>query len=394
MKIINPFLCYKYFTNKNIATFVLFVLTTQLVFIEGYTISPLKVALMAFMPIVFIQKVPYVSKALILGTIYLLTIILSATFHMETFRFSTIGYLGMFLITFITMYNLIYSGAFTLEYFIKFVKWMIFAYTICLICQQILVLVGIRFMPLVNLNYQFFLSIEKLPSLSIEPSHSARILGVYMYAYMECISFRQGSAFKFRQFFEEEHKWVAIGFLWAMLTMGSGTAFIVLGVLSLYFINWRNALILIPLIYGLVYIGSEMGIEQFDRAYNSAQATMTLDAETVRKTDGSASVRILPMLNTINNLDLTKKEHWFGYGIDAGLANMSGRMIAEITDYGFLAYILGLVLVFSCSIRFFSIPTIMFFIGIGGCTGNIAYGWGTLMVFMCLRYFYNKTKKV
>lgn len=264
---------------------------------------------------------------------------------------------------------------------------MILAYAICLICQQLFVLVGIHFMPIVNLNDQFFLAIDKLPSLALEPSHTARILGVLIYAYMQCISIRQGTPFRFRQLFEHEHKWVTYSFLWSMLTMGSGTAFIVLGVLSLYFINWRNALIIVPLLAGLVTIGSSMGIKQFDRAYNITQATLTLDKETVGETDGSAAYRIRPILNTINNLDLSKKEHWFGYGIDSGRNNLSEAMLAEITDYGLLAYLCGLLLVFSCAIRFWSIPTIMYFIGIGGSTGNIAYAWGILMIFMCVRYF-------
>ncbi len=384
----------QYFTNRNIAVAILLVMLTQLVFIEGYTISPLKVGLMTLMPLIFIIKVPYVSKALILGVFYLFTVVFSGLFHPESFRFSTIGYLGMFVITFITQYNFVHSGAFSLSFFIKFLKWMILAYAICLICQQLFVLVGIRFMPLVNLNNQFFLSINKLPSLSLEPSHSARILGVLMYAYMECNGFKQGQSFKFRQLLELEHKWVIYAFLWSMFTMGSGTAFVVLGVLALYFINWRNALIIIPLLTGLIYIGSEMDIKQFDRATSAASATLTLDTEQVIETDGSASARIIPLLNTINNLDLSKKEHWFGYGIDAGHAQKMERMLAEITDYGFLAYLCGLLLVFFCSIRFWSLPIIMYFIGIGGGTSNVAYQWGLLMVFMCVRYFYDNRKLI
>lgn len=384
---------YRLFTYRNIAVITLVIMLTQLVFIEGGAISPLKVGLMALMPLVFIVKVPYVGKALILGIIYFLTVFFSGIFHPETFRFSTIGYLGMFVITFITLYNLVYSGAFSLFFFIKFLKILIFAYAICLICQQLFLLVGIRFFPLINLSNQPFLALEKLPSWNIEPSHTARVLGVLMYSYMRCIGFQQNSSFRFLQLFEQGHKWVTYSFLWTMLTMGSGTAFIVLGILLLYFINWRNALIIVPILAGLIYIGSLMGIKQFDRAYNTAQATLTLNRQQVTETDGSAAYRIGPILNTINNLDLTKKEHWFGYGIDAGNANMNERMIAEITDYGFLAYLCGLILVFSCAIRFWSISTIMYFIGIGGGTGNIAYGWGILMIFMCVRYF-NENRNV
>lgn len=378
----------QYLSNQNIASIILFVMLTQFVYIEGYAISPVKVGLMALMPLIFLIKVPYVSKALILGLIYLLTITFSGLFHPESFRFSTTGYLGMFVMSFITFYNLIYNRAFTLNYFIKFLKWLIFAYSICLILQQMFVLVGIHFMPIINLNNQFFLSITKLPSLSIEPSHSARILGVLMYAYMKCNGFLQGSLFKFYQLFGQEHRWLTFAFLWAMLTMGSGTAFIVLGILSLYFISWRNALIIIPVLIGLVYVASLIGIKQFDRAYDTTKVTLTMNKELVAETDGSAYERIAPILNTFKNLDLTKKECWFGYGIDAGIENKEERMIAEITDYGFLAYIWGIILVFTCSIRFFSIPTIMFFIGVGGGTANIAYQWGILIVFICVRYFH------
>lgn len=361
---------------------------TQIVYIEGEAISPLKVGLMGLMPLVFIIKVPYVSKALIWGILYLLTIIFSSLFHPASFRFSTIGYLGMFIITFITLYNLIHSGAFSLSFFIKFLKWMIFAYAICLICQQLFVLIGIRFMPLINLNNQGFLAIDKLPIWNVEPSHTARIVGVLMYSYMQCNGFLQDSKFRFRQLFEQEHKWVTYGFLWIMLTMGSGTAFIVIGVLSLYFINWRNALIIVPLLAGLVTIGSVIGIEQFDRATSVAEAAMTLDNKTVIQTDHSASYRILPILNTINNLDLAKTEHWFGYGIDTGVSNLSQNMLPGIIDYGFLAYLCGLLLVLSCAIRFWSIQTILYFIILGGGITNGAYLWGILMIFMCVRYFH------
>ena len=383
---------YPYFTLRNFATFVLVLFCIHYIPLETRAgASMIKTAASAICCFVFIIKVPHVTKALILSVIYFLTILLSALFHMETFRASTLLYLCSFLITFITMYNLVHAKkVFTLEYFTTIVKRLIYTLTIVLIIQQCFLIVGIKLFPPVNLCQVLGRGIGA-NSLTMEPSVFARMMGVLLYAYMECISFRNGSKFRFRQLFETEHKWVTYGFLWSMLTMGSGTAFIVLGVLSLYFINWRNALIIVPLLAGLVYVGSSMGIEQFDRAYNTTQATLTLDKETVGKTDGSAVYRIGPMLNTIKNLDLSKKEHWFGYGIDSGLANMNERMIAEITDYGFLAYLLGLLLVFSCAIRFWSIPTIMFFIGIGGGTGNIAYGWGILMVFMCIKYFYNQT---
>lgn len=377
-----------YFTLRNFATFILVLFCVHYIPLETRaSVSMIKTAASFLCCFVFIIHVPHVTKALVLAIIYFLTILFSAAFHMETFRASTLLYLCSFLITFITMYNLVYvKKVFTLDFFTIIIKRLIYTLAIVLIIQQCFIIAGIRTFPLINLT-QFLDRGIGANSLTMEPSVFARMMGVLLYAYMECISFREGRKFRFRQLFEQEHKWVTTAFIWSMLTMGSGTAFIVLGVLSLYFINWRNTLIIIPILSGLVYIGSSMGIKQFDRAYNTTQATLTMDKQQVAETDGSAYMRIAPMINTINNLDLTKKEHWFGYGIDAGNANKNERMIGEITDYGFLAYICGLILVFSCSIRFFSIPTIMYFIGIGGGTGNIAYAWGILIIFMCIRYF-------
>lgn len=382
-----------YFTLKNFAAFILILFCVHYIPLETRaSASMIKTAASVLCCFVFIIHVPYVTKALVLAIIYFLTILCSAIFHMETFRASTLLYLCSFLITFITMYNLVYvKKVFSLNYFTIIVKRLIYTLTTVLVIQQCFIIVGIRIFPLINLT-QFLDRGIGANSLTMEPSVCARMMGVLLYAYMECISFREESKFQFSQLFEQEHKWVTIAFFWAMLTMGSGTAFIVLGVLSLYFISWRNALIIAPILVGLVYIGTLMGIKQFDRAYNTTQATLSLDRKAVAETDGSASYRIGPILNTINNLDLTRKEHWFGYGIDSGNANKNERMIAEITDYGFLAYLCGLVLVFSCSIRFFSIPCIMYFIGIGGGTANIAYLWGILIVFMCVRYFRNNYK--
>lgn len=384
----------RHITDKNIATAILVIMNIQLVFIEGYTISPLKVGMMALMPFILLLRVPYISKAFLLGSLYLVNIIISALLHAETFRLSTIGYLGMFVITFFTFYNYIYSGVFSLEYFIKLVKAMIIAYSVCLICQQVLILAGIRFMPLVNLNNQFFLSIDKLPSLSLEPSHTARILGVLYYAYLKCNEYKQGATINIKQIFEKEHRWITLAFLWPMLTMGSGTAFICLGILSLYFMKGAYLLLAIPVFIGVYFTLSFFEVQQFKRASSVVEATLTGNTQTVMETDGSAASRITPMLNTINAIDLNDFDTWFGHGVDYNLhekKNGGKDLIGEINDYGLIAYILGLILVFSCAIEFRSLATIMYFLGVGGGTGNIAYAWGSLMIFACIRYFHHHT---
>lgn len=109
-----------------------------------------------------------------------------------------------------------------------------------MILQQIAILVGLRSFWFINLDNQFFLDIDKLPSLTLEPSHTARILTVAMLCYLRCIEIDNGGIRPtLFALFDKEHRLVIILFLWAMLTMGSGTAFVGLAILSLYFCSAR-----------------------------------------------------------------------------------------------------------------------------------------------------------
>lgn len=61
--------------------------------------------------------------------------------------------------------------------------------------------------------------------------------------------------------------------------------------------------------------------------------------------------------------------------------------IGHINDYGLISYILELIIVFGCCMRFRSLGTLYFFTGTGGGMGNISYGWGLLMIFCVVKYF-------
>ncbi len=344
---------------------------------------------MALCPVLLLIHHPPINKAMIWGGVYYLYVVLTAGFHPDTFRASTLIYLLMFLLMYIVFYSFIYAGAFTLDYFTNVVKWLIIAYGICLFLQQICIIFGIRFMPFINLNNQFFLSLYRLPSLAIEPSHSARILGVLFYAYLKCNEFQNGYRMRLSTLFSKEHRLVTYAFLWSMLTMGSGTAFFCMGFLSLYFMQGRQLFLSIPIFVGVFFILEFFEVQQAKRVTSVVFATTTLDSKNVMDTDGSAAVRIKPLLNTLQ-IDLTKSENWFGRGCDAGISHglyADDRYMAEISDYGLIAFFIGLFFVFSCAIKPLSLGTLMFFLGIGGGIGNISYGWGLLMIMTCIRYY-------
>ena len=385
---------HKLLSTNFLATILLISFLIQLTYFEGNGVSILEVGIMVLTPLIFLIRVPFISKGFFWGLIYILSISIIAFFH-SYIRFSTIGFLALYVFTSVVFYNLIYSNAFTLEYFIKLLKYIIFAYTICLICQQIFVLIGIKFMPLINLNNQLYLSIDKLPSLSIEPSHTARILTAVMFGYLKCTEFKQGTSVKIQQLFSTEHKWVTIGFFWTMLTMGSGTAFVGIGILSLYFINRQTVFYIIPLFIAFFAVSSQLEIKQFDRATNLGGAVLTGDIQSMKEADGSGASRIIPLINTFANMDLTKEETWIGVGTTTIEHNTTGWKrddvkIGAIEQYGILTYFISLLFIFNCFIRkILSIETLIFILLLGCSLVNVYYVWGILMLFGTIKYFDN-----
>lgn len=353
--------------------------------------APIKMALMLSSIFVLLFYSLKASKAFTWGIIYLIFQYTVASFHPESFRWGTYIYSVLLVLTFVSFYNLVWiEKVFTIDHFIKICKWFMMLYFVVCIVQQVLTLVGIGYFPLFNMMQNLDRGLG-CQSLSMEPSTFGRFMLIFYYAYIKCCEYKRDEGpFTLRELFSGEHKWVTIRFLWMMLTMGSGTAFVCLILFSLYFVRWHNWYYIIPALvicYGLL---QELGIEQLDRATSTIEATATLDKENVQETDGSASARIAPILNSLQ-ADLTKKETWLGYGIDYGknhgtFYKQTGTLF---DDYGLIFYITSLLFSFSCAYDFWSLGTIFVFAGVGGgAGGNIQYAWALMMVMTCVKYFY------
>ena len=376
------------YEDKVLATIMLVLFNIMFVPIEQGPFSPVKITLMGLCPLIFIAKKPIVTKALVLAAIYWVVCYTLSLLKGEM-RFSTLGFLGMYLILYINYYSFIVKGTFTLEYFTKVLKYLIIAYAVVLIGQQMCVLVGLRNMPLLNLQNQFFLSITKLPSLTLEPSHSARILTFTMLGYLRCMEIMKGKRITLQELFSPEQRIVTFSFLWSMLMMGSGTAFVGMGVLSLYFITRKTVIYIIPLIIGMFMLGQSMELKQMDRAVALAEAASTGSAEEAMAADGSGATRIIPVMNVFTKTDVTQLETWIGKKSMEKDKHWWKRTDTKIYDqYGLIAFIISLVFIYSCVIRhFFSIETLLYLILLGFTLGNIYYAWGCLMIMTGVTYF-------
>ena len=352
-------------------------------------LGPVKLTLLGLNVFVLLFYTFKISKALIIGCIYLIYQFISASFHPETWRWSTLLYSVGLVSTYICFYNLVViEKVFTINHFIKICKWVMCAYFVVCIIQQIFLLIGISYFPLINLCQVFNRGIG-CNSLCQEPSTFGRFMLVFYYAYVKCCEYKRGEGpFTLNELFSGEHKWVTIRFLWMMLTMGSGTAFVCLILFSLYFVRRHNWYYVIPMLTICYTLIQTSGIEALDRATSAIEATGTFDAQIVRETDSSAAARIAPVLNSLN-ADFTKFDTWFGKGIDAGHRTPFDEM-TMFEDYGFIHYLIAIFFNFSCAYNIWSLAPIFLFSGVGGGTGgNIQYAWALAMVMTCVKYFHD-----
>lgn len=382
------------YTLHNIVIFVIVLMCIQYIPIESRAgVSPIKVCVMGIMPLVMLTHFR-INKALVWGTIYIGWLFFTAgVLHQGSFRASTIMYSAMFMITFIVVYTAVWDyRVFTLSAFTRFIRYLFFVLIGFLLAQQACQLIGVKLFPLINLCYVLDRGIWG-NSLTLEPSTLGRLLTVLYYAILKSKEIYDGEKVTIKDVFKEDMKWVTILYIWAILTMGSGTAFVAAGIISLYFMRGWHFLLAIPIFVGIYFTLDYFGNKSFARAQAASIATMSGDPNEIRETDMSASARIAPMLNTINSFDLSNPDFMIGHGCDWSLSpnvrRTNKRILDLIGDYGFIAYLLSLTFVFSCCIQFKSLATVMFFLGVGGGTGNIAYSWGILMVFSAIKYFHD-----
>lgn len=343
---------------------------------------------------VLVTKAFFMTKAFMIGSIYIIYQFLISSTYPETFRSTTLFFSAGLVFTYVCFYNLLYvKQVFTIRHFILLTKWMMMAFFIVCIIQQCFLAMGIWYFPAVNLVQWLGRGIG-CNSLSMEPSTFARTMLVFYYAYVKCNEYLRGEGrYTLKELFSGEHKWVTIRFLWMMCTMGSGTAFVCLIAFSLYFVNKRNWFYIVPVFLGLYfYVLPLFDAEQLNRATKSINATATFDQETVEEADGSAGSRISPVINSLN-ADFSQYETWFGYGVDyARSHNLILLQKATLfDDYGLIFYILGLIFNLTCAYRLKSLGALFMIMGIAGGAGtNIHYAWWLMMVMTCVRYFYEK----
>lgn len=392
-----------------IVTIYIVLMSTQLIALEGYVISPIKVIAMSFAPLILILfgYIKQISNALIYGSIYILIIICCALLSSPAVAWDRIGYRAMYVMMFVCVYSIIYKKHIDLDFIRSILQTIIIAYGVIFIIQYSLYYWGgIR--ELSYLNFYGSVSMKgvfKPNGLAGEASHAARILTVLYWGFLKLTEIKNGSPIKFRETWKGDYTLVTFLFWFSMIAMSSATAIIGMLLVLSYFFSKNILLILIALIAFIVMMNVEIDnltIKRIQVVFNSFFSDDV--ANSLKIGEGSGAVRILPIVNTIANLDLFSWPIWIGQG---SVQNQNvdfvkqmfreNRYIGDITDFGLFSYLASLLLVYKCCIRkFLSLESLIFLLLATFSIGSIYYTWFMLIVFCLVKYYsieYNQKKE-
>lgn len=269
-----------------------------------------KIEIILYLFLVFLWLFPLVSNA-------------------SSFRASTVMFTTLYVFSYVAYMKGLSRGFFSLESYIALLKGFIIAYFCMLVVQQICVLFDL---PVLNANNYTPLNAWKLNALSAEPSHSARIIAVLMYSHLIMNELVQRKKITLINYFMKDRLMI-LTFLWLMLTMGSGTAFLMVALLIMRFLHLKDFWLL-GLLLGLggVLI-SVLELQAFDRFSNFFVAVISLDQGQMILADHSASVRVVPFIIAADKLSLFSLSGLIGNGIDFTKTFMSSAFPGVVDDF-------------------------------------------------------------
>ena len=361
----------------------------------------LLIVVMSISPIIVLLYEKFDNNDVLLLMFMASIIIFPLVFHPESMRWSTVLYTCMFCLTFIGYKRLLETSGLTLLKYRLLLKYLIYAYFGVLVIQQFCVLTGL---PIFNVSNYIPNTPWKLNSLASEPSHSARIVAILMYCYIVATEIRTGKEYNLKNEFKLD-KWLWIAFFYTMLTMGSGAAFLFLGIVLLKFIKFKDLIPISVILIVLLTLSTYVENAALERTIKTVKATTTLNEAAIIKADHSASFRIVPMIVLAKMFDLTSMDGWFGHGIDhvstfmykkipAAYKGMSGGgMFQLMTEYGFISFLL--LCWFSIVISFqkeYALNMVFWFLIFFMNSINSQIVWLCLFLFFTNKFFINKNK--
>ena len=327
-----------------------------------------------------------------IGSILLFPAILNP----EHLRWSTILFSVMFSISFIAYENALRASKMKVEAFIKAIRFLLVAYFVVLLIQQVGVLTGL---PILNESNYSALFKWKLNALSAEASHTARNVNVLMFAFLALEEVRTGKKYSMRTQFRRD-KYIWLGYVWILFTMQSTTALIFSPLILLKVTKLQNAMFVVGLLAVAIVAVTSIATDVFERMSAFVGAAFTFDYQLLMTVDHSGSMRVAPLLVLMDKVDLFSFAGLFGHGIDTVSLFMSdyiygvtegttgGGMLRVWYEYGFISFALFVAFSMQASRALSAVPYFVFWLLIvflGDPNNQIV--WLFLIVVTSVRHF-------
>ena len=361
------------------------------------------IGFMGISPILLLLYLKSIAKEDVLLILFLLSITFIPQVNQpEAMRWSTIIFSWMFSLLFLTYKQLLLENAFDINTFLKLLRYLIYAYAIVLIVQQICVLVGL---PVFLASHYNPTEPWKLNSLAAEPSWTARSVAFLMFCYIIVKEIILDKKYSFKDEFKID-KYLWISFFWTMLTMGSGTAFLFIFLVLSIFLRLKTIFMFIFIFVILLGIINYFEITAADRAINLFIAALTLDPQAMILADASGSSRIIPFIVLLEKVNITTIDGWFGHGIDYVANNLymyfaikikgvgGGGMLELWMNYGFISFILFLVFSLVTTLNRKNFKLIIFWFFLVFMYGvNSQLVWMFILIAFTINYFMKNIKE-
>ena len=305
------------------------------------------IALMFLSPMFMLQRI-LTTESVVLLFFASSILIFPAIFHLGDTRWSTVFYSLMFCGLFVSYDHALSRGYLRLTLFLNIIRYLIIAYTVVLIIQQICVLFGV---PIFNINNYDPSSPWKLNSLSAEPSHSARIVGVLMFSYI-LGSRIYISTDKNIIILKKQSNFLWVCFLWTMITMSSATAILMIVIVLLAKAEKGGLLLFMATLLFLIGVLLVIPEQISERVIRLTSAFLTFDYVQVLNADHSGAMRLAPMLVLTDHIEVFSVSGLFGNGVDSVGSFMSdfiwgiqegssgGGLLALWYEYGLISFLL------------------------------------------------------
>lgn len=253
-------------------------------------------------------------------------------------NFTSLGYTGMFALSYIAFAGTLESGFVDRERLIELLRQLIFAFGVVSVAQMLCSLAGLP-IP----NGMLSKGAWSYNSLGVEPSHAARALSFTMLSYL-ILSRRGGAVLSLRDLWRRE-KWVLVAFAVAQALTGSSLAAALLPLTIVLALQMRWLAACCGLLMVAWPFLQSVELESVRRLVGFLTALPTMDIMALVQADQSGAVRVMPLLLFLQSASLDDPSVWFGGGYQAINQYVQGNLVGVGDDVAMAGFIPGYIMI-------------------------------------------------